>query len=508
MELSSLARLWALVFLGPLVGVVLGFPALSDLRMWQYLGTMATLIYLLKGAITGPSILKSTDLRTIRSVLWASLILFITNITLRYYAVSINGVDFSIFDWMLVNTLRGRFMYSPIYDVNHFGVHPSWIMLVLVPLKQMISHPLALLIVGVLTLWAAVLPLWALCRARETPGYVTLMLLVGYLSCSVVGTLANTGFRTESLIPLALFYLFWAWDQRRWGHIVAATLLGLSIKEDMALYLGAWFMVYALWPNPQRRLAWILATVSFLFIWAHVGWIQPYFLGASRRTPEYLRFWQHYGGDLPAILQSMMIQPIQVVQDITSSGWWKLYGPMLLLPLFSARVVVASLPGIFILGTAASYPAMHQYGHYYPLPLLCFAILGFLDFLQRWGTKHWAPSVLVGALILFPLFHSGSVQVLRPDPEVYAGAKKVREHLEENYANATLCVQPALFPYLGYQLNLIPYFDSRCRQQGVIYILVEGRKPYPWTAEQWEQFIADHQGSALRLAPGFLIIKG
>src|SRR5262245_6401953 len=46
----------------------------------------------------------------------------------RYYSFAINGVDFSIFDWMLYNTNHGSFGYSPIYDVNHFGVHATYVL--------------------------------------------------------------------------------------------------------------------------------------------------------------------------------------------------------------------------------------------------------------------------------------------------------------------------------------------------------------------------------------------
>src|SRR5262249_48379598 len=69
-----------------------------------------------------------------------------------------------IFDRMLYETNHGRFMYAPTAGLNHFGIHPTYVMVPLALLHRAFEGPLLLVLVTFVAIWAGVVPLWILVR--------------------------------------------------------------------------------------------------------------------------------------------------------------------------------------------------------------------------------------------------------------------------------------------------------------------------------------------------------
>ena len=405
---------------------------------------------------------------------------FVASIS-SYFSIAINGFDYSIFDWMLENQSRLGHMYSPIYRVNHLGIHASWYFFLLWPWHALFQSNIFLAIIGPLFLALAMVPLFLLCRRGSLTHQETFIVLFGYAGCSFVQILLKEGFRIESVLPVLFFTFLYLWDlPSLLGRLIAALAL-LSVKEDVAIYLIAFACYEGFFGKRWQDALWLgfLAIVFFSF---NQFWAKPHFLG-NALEPEYLRFWSHYGDSLTSILLGMFTSPREVFSNILTSGWWKLYLPLFGLPFLSPRHVAFSLPGIFILGTAASYPAMHGYGHYYPLMNFCIALAAMVAIVPY--LVHPKVKLLwIYALVTMPLFHAGAIKWRMPNITLYKDLKQTRQFLEQNNQDqVVVCTQTAVFPYLGYKLKLEP-LDAFCQNKPKhLVLIVPSQNPYPTTHE-------------------------
>ncbi|HLT30295.1 MAG TPA: DUF2079 domain-containing protein [Myxococcaceae bacterium] len=359
---------WALT-LGALLCLPLSWVhhELGALRSWQLL--LSPLLFLgLAPRRFRPLDAPGPSRRLILTSWAVALIWLLTAQWLKYFAFAVNGIDFSIFDWMLHNTLNGRFMYSPIYEVNHFGVHPSYWMLLLVPLHALWPSPLMLTTVTALVVWGGCLPLWHLVRGRTGNGWLAWLACVAYLTCAYTGRILDGGFRPEVLYPLAGFTLLLAWERQRW--VFPAALLLLSVKEDAALYLAGFALAVLVSQRARWRSALGLLLLSVLVFGLNVGVVQPAALASSgAERPLYMSFWSDYGATMSEVVRFMLTHPLRVAGDVLTSSLLELFGPLLLLPLFSSRAMGMMLPGLVLLGSA-TYPLMRDFGSYYAIPLL------------------------------------------------------------------------------------------------------------------------------------------
>jgi len=452
----------------------------GDFRTLQY-GLVLTLGYHLFRMRHRISYLKIPG----RSSIWISFgLLFLASSWSRFFSLRLNGIDFSIFDWMLVNTTRGHFMYSPLNELNHFAVHPSWILLPLAPLHGIFQSPLFLLTMGPLAIWLASYFLWKLCKlslCEVDAGIVTL----AFLTTPFVGTVVNAGFRIESFFPLFLFGFLYFWEtKQRIKWILFATLF-VSIKEDAPLYLGAFATAELVIPS-RRKEALCLLMGNLAFFLATVGYIQPFFAPAGGTEPEYLRFWGHYGSTKAEILSTMVKEPQRVLSDIWYSGWAKLYLPLGFLPLLSRRSLFTSMPGIVLLGTAASYPVMHQYQQYYPFLLTAIALYGMRNQLQA-PRPIWFIWFIRISLLLFPLLYAGSLRVSPPNRKALEDLQQARLFLEASHKEAPICVQPITFPYLGYRLQMTTLKESCLSNPDSVIVLMPSQDPYPDSKESLQK---------------------
>jgi len=138
----------------------------------------------------------------IGQVFWiGTFILFILNNVFKYLALEVNGMDFSIFDYMLF-TKNG---YSPVYSVYHMGIHPSYILFILKPLHMLLQSPFLLIIAGPVILWLSGLVLHRLVREYEIKGYLSFIIISVYFTASFFVTVLNGNFRIEVFYPLFLF---------------------------------------------------------------------------------------------------------------------------------------------------------------------------------------------------------------------------------------------------------------------------------------------------------------
>jgi uncharacterized membrane protein len=398
----------------------------------------------------------------------------------RWAALGVNGVDFSIFDWMLQSTHSGRFGYSPIYDVNHFGVHSSFLLLAVVPLHALWPGPGWLVTLGPVLVWAGLFPLRRLSRALVgAHGGLELALALAWLGNAWLGRLVNGVFRIESFVPVLTLWFLVAWVERKPRLIAGFALALLCSKEDTALALAA-FGVAALVTERGRwkaALGVVLSSVVFFVVYSRL--LQPWLTNHAQAA--YWHFWSDFGDRPGTIVVNLLTSPRLVLVKLITSGWWHVFLPLLFLPFGSPRAVAGLAPTVFLLGVA-NYAQMHDYGGYYPSPLVAWALLGTLERAARLRARPYGLAVVATALLLFPLFEAGYARSVPVDWAKRATLETARDAFLAREATVR-CVQPILMPQVGYPEHLTPLFALECLDQpGAVGLLLPDADPWPLEA--------------------------
>jgi Predicted membrane protein (DUF2079) len=417
---------------------------------------------------------------------------------LNFHAFRVNAFDFGVFDWMLESTLRGRFLYSPVYGVNHFGVHQTWWMLPLVPLHWIWRSPVLLLVVNVALLLTAAELLFRLAR-RIDPDLAPVA-VIALLTCPWVARLLRDGFRPESAFPLFMIGAADALHRRRAWAVVGWSVGLCLVKEDAPLYVIAFAGGAALLRRLPRAPAAVLFVAAAAILCLDLEVVRPWQLGQT--LPGYTAFWAGYGRTPIEIAATALRHPVQAAADVLGSGWWTVLLPCLLLPLVEPLAVLSMAPGLLMLGLA-SHPGMRRWEGYYPVPIVAIALVAVLAFAGR-GDSRWRRSLAAVALLALPLFWGGYLRVYRPDWTVWPGIVQLRAGAEA--LPRPLCAQASIFPQLGY-LDGLEVLGPECRARPGSHLLLQPALP-PWPESAAElHALADRPGA--RIFPGgFLLVPG
>ena len=435
-------------------------------------------------------------------LLGSMLLVFLAACVSRYLAVELNAIDFGIFDRILDATSKGRFLFSPAQGFHYFVVHQAWILYLLAPLKLVFQDPVWLQVLQAFLLWSPALVLLRLARLHRLSYAHTLWLTMAYLTSCFVTISVSTGFRLESLYPLAILSFLYAFDSRsKW--MLPALIAYLAIKEDAAFYTLTFGIFHAAL-TPRRRDGALIAALSAgaLVLDAAVARQVREEAGVS---PDFFHFWGRYGTSMGAIAAGIVTHPLDALRDIAQSGFWRLYLPFAFLPLVHLPALVASLPGIVMLGTAYNYPGMHTYGHYYALPLVSFAFYGLLHVIPRLPPRL-APWVIPLLVVAPPLSGEWNrFHVWKPDAParkaVQAGAAFAREQGQE-----VLCAAGVAYTHLppDQPAEVLTTSCPGTYPKG-FSLFILGKDPYPLTKDQVTAFLRSHgPEAAFRSGPVFV----
>lgn len=491
---------WAAVC-GFACSIVLG-PLFGEYGSFHYLHIALGVAFLLAWARDPQRLSAPISPRAWTALLVISLVWLEAAALSTFASFGVGGIDFSVFDWMLESGTRGHFGYSPIFTVNHLGVHSTFLLALLVPLHALVPSPLVLVVTGPVVLWAGLFPLRRLVRrAVGDHGGVLLAASLAYVASTHLGRLTTEAFRIESLIPLGTLWFLVGWTEQRRRIWIAAVVFLFCTKEDATLYLGSFATACALLDRPRRREALGLLLACFAWLGVYSQLVQPALMG---KAPGYLTFWRDFGSTPGEILRGMATRPLAVLTRLFTSGLVGYFAPLLFLPWLSWRAAAGLLPTVFLLGTA-TYETMHRYLSYYPTPLLAFALFGVLEVLRERKSRAWMAAAVL-ALLLFPVVGFGYARVTSFDVGRLREVASVRERIA---SAPRVCGQPVLFPHLGYPAKLEPLFEVACAEAPDTWVVAsEHFDPWPLSGEVLQEAIAHWRATRPLIEVGPFLIFG
>jgi uncharacterized membrane protein len=287
--------------------------------------------------------------------------------------------DLGIFENALFNTVQGHggLLYSSLVGGSQLGVHPSFILLALVPLYTALPTTETLLVAQSVLIGFAAWPLFRLARALHLSPAVAAMLAATYLLHPSVAGANLYDFHELAFFPILFFSLALAVVR---GHWLTWPLLALAltVKEDTPVVLAGFGLFLALWRRDRGPgLAVATASIAALFLlkWAQVevfgGQVDSHVVYFSQLAPR--------TGSLRELVSTLVFEPGQVVAVAAQLRKLQYLAaallPFGLLALFSWRTLPLVAYGVAVPLLASSWP-LYSFGFQYGLYLVCPALVG------------------------------------------------------------------------------------------------------------------------------------
>jgi uncharacterized membrane protein len=309
----------------------------------------------------------------------------------RWYLADVGNIHYCLF-----NTWYDGFMNSPLMGHNnHFAFHFTPFLLVLAPLVLLSVYPVPLVTSYVVALALCVPAVHLLAARSGVRGLGCVALAWLFLSNHFVGSLELANhfevfYVLFAIVAIALRMSRWMW---------VAAVLAITVKEDAALWIGAW-AAFEWWnaqsPTARRRWGRLVAVAGiYLLIAAATMLFLQHRLGRGALTD--------YAGRFRGFAPSW--DTLSMIALLVAS--------FAFLPIFAGRrSLLCLIPLPMIL---ASFPFMRHLLYYYSYPFLPFlayaSVLGYRRVVvvaARRG-QRWVAHIL--SLVVFAV---GAIQWALP----------------------------------------------------------------------------------------------
>ncbi len=403
---------------------------------------------------------------------------FLKATLLDYFVFHVNGVDFSIYDLTMMNTLRGRFMES--FDgTPHMGVHSTYLLLGLLPLHAIFHHPIFSLLLEPILLASAAFPIWKL--SENLRNSTRLAVLISYFLSTWVAKNLHYHFHVEVFyVPFFLWLHHFVKKENLRAALIFSTLICLT-KEDGPFYLlPYWFAVY-LTGRFSKKIVTLTCVSIAGFLVLNLKWAMPEFRGGV--TYALAGRAATYGNDFSSILHALPHAIPQILKNFFVGEWWKAWALFVFLPLLTTYSAFPSLAvvGIYSLGGQL----MGGLLAYDSAPLIPFFWIGWIELVsgssgiasvRAFASRFETPvSWLITLLIL--TVGSGYL-VFRPIH--LEDALRTHSLLADIPQTETVCTQTVLIPHLRYPRESFP-LTQKCLDDSrvTLYVLTTAYQTYP-----------------------------
>ncbi|MGB3612854.1 MAG: DUF2079 domain-containing protein [Elainellaceae cyanobacterium] len=266
------------------------------------------------------------------TIFWVVLVALLLH---RHYSMypSYASFDQGIFNQVFWNGSHGRPFQSslsstlstpvvhdgelPSVSYHRLGQHFTPALLLWLPLYALLPHPATLLVLQITLLTAAGLLLYRLARERVGVAIATFISVSFYAANAVVGpSLAN--FHDLCQVPLFVFTLFLALEQRRWWVFWLAAAAILAIREDAGVVLfsiGGYLIASRRFP----LLGLSVCTVSLGYMLMLTNVVMPLFSEDISRRFMIEQFAPYVDGDEATtldVIKGLLTRPGQLISDL------------------------------------------------------------------------------------------------------------------------------------------------------------------------------------------------
>ncbi len=408
-----------------------------------------------------------------------SLIAFLLAVAAEHLSLQTSSHDFGLMDEALAGQSGGRFMHTEVFGYSLLGEHFYLLMAGLIPVRRLIDSPWVTIVAHALLLWAALFPLRALLRREKiTPWLVNFACLM-YACHPVVARTLSYVFHPEAAYPVCVLALVWSLRERRWSAYALALLATLAIKEDAAVYLIG-FSVWIALAERQPKHALVTAAASLVWLGLALKVGMPGF-GAPVTEYRFIARWIEYGETPTAIAAGMLTHPVHLFVDLFGRQ------PVLCFAGLGGLIFLTRWGWLAFLlpwaiNTTSVEPMQAGLGLYYGAPVLAFALPAALSGLKSPVFKSVLRHRLAPALaLLVAVLNVAHLELPRP----FRDRAEIVRALSAIPRGEPVRVQPCLYPVGGYWPDKRPLMPAARPEAGARYVaILPDHHPWPFSTAE------------------------
>ena len=317
---------------------------------------------------------------------------------------------------------------STIYNIKSLlGDHFEPILAVLSPLYWIWSDARMILAAQAIIVALGTFPLYALAKKHLKSDFAGLAVAVAYLLFIGIQDAMEFDFHPLALIPPLLAYMFWFFDEKKYGRYFISVFIALLMKEVVAIYV-TFFGLYAL---ARKRWKVAIATIAIGVIW-YILAVKLMIPWLSGKPYGHIGAYHDLGAGPVQIIETLIIRPFYALKIMFEPGvktvnTLALVGSFAFLPLFAPVELILILPmlGEKFLTTdrSANWIMWWHYSATIAAPLAIGAILGIKNLAARFKKSA---AILVPGLALSVMLCSIAVSfVFYKDPPYTVPLAKV-----------------------------------------------------------------------------------
>lgn len=172
--------------------------------------------------------------------------------------------DLTIFEQVIYNTLHGRPFYSTGDGQNHFGVHNSPILALLIPFAAIVPVPYLLYCATAISIVVSAIPIYLIVQEELGDETLAMILGVAYIMLPAFVGQVFQSFHEINLVLPFLAFAFYYFVKERFYAFLTMLVAGLMVKEDVSITLFM-FAVYAI--IKKRDIKWYLLPAIINVAW-------------------------------------------------------------------------------------------------------------------------------------------------------------------------------------------------------------------------------------------------
>lgn len=405
---------------------------------------------------------------------------------LQHNSFHTNAFDLSLYDTAIRNTLSGNFLFSDQLGRNLFSEHYSPILLIFVPFYQLYDS----------VLWFFIAQ--ALCVSAVF--YLSVRIALHYgisfghsiflgLFCALNKRLAEGvlyNFHPEIFaVPLVMLLIF-AYLKKRLLLLYLASVILLSVKEDMALSLLGFSLLVSLISNKMRKHLIFISIASIaLFCFAVFLLIPAQMPSPGLHSRFITERWGNFGSTPLEVGIGLLLSPAFLLKSI-ANAYLKLVESVGFLAFFSPVELLAALPYISLHSTS-SFELESNLKLYYSFGAISFMfwamILTYKKGLRVFSFRKYLPLIIC----LIILLTQWRWRVYIPN----SNTQELHKLINDIPTNANISAQSPIVPHLQRfkQARVFPEQTGVSYEESTHVILNEKLDIYPLQKDKFNEAI-------------------
>lgn len=349
------------------------------------------------------------------------------------------------------------------YLLSHFYIHFSPIYYLFLPVYMLHRSPETLLVIQSVMVFAAVIPLFLICRHMRLKPMAAFLVSLVYLVSPAISMPLFYDFHENKFLPFFIFWFIYFFLEKKDRRALIFLILALMIKEDTAIYmviLSLFFMIgMKEWKRGGEALA--IAGVYFLVV---ITFIQSHGLGVMEG--HYGLYFMPGQAGVFTMAKNILLNPGFFVKNVfAEANFQYIYytlGSLLFIPLASRdiRRLLLVIPYVAF-GLMTNYGYQHDIGFQYTYGLMVLLIFLFVlnltDLSEKWHVIAGITCLCAGLIFMYTYKGDGIFYYSRQynaNPDHF---KNVQSVLDEIPEDASVTSDSFFLPHLARVDELYDY---------------------------------------------------